>query len=185
MKNFKIVSKILFYFFFASISIWIGSTLVKTFVFYNMFQPEQNLPLKTYLMIDKSLNIEVIKGILFTIYPITLITFASFISACLFLILTLVIERPSLKEQGWLFITCVLVFLLSPFEIYLMNFDYKLLQLIPQVNYDANIAIELIRNRLSKLNTFPMVELFSFIGILYFLIFQPLTHKIKKNNDNN
>ncbi|MFO7524256.1 MAG: hypothetical protein R6W68_02270 [Ignavibacteriaceae bacterium] len=153
-------------------SVWVGSYLVKIFITYQLFTPE-DLALKTIFMGDN------LNNMLSLLLPVFIIPFVTFNAVIIFMILFLLSSRISLKQNGWLFISVMIVFITMPFEIYLMTTDYKIITLLMQESVNAENVLILIRERITSLSSFPVIEILGYIGISFLIIFRPLTLKNK------
>ncbi|MEW6194770.1 MAG: hypothetical protein AB1521_06430 [Bacteroidota bacterium] len=99
----------------------------------------------------------------------------------LLLVLFVALSRLELKKNGWLFISIAIVFITSPFEIYLLSIDYNIIDQIMDNNFDHLKVFDLLKKRIEVLSSFSLIEIFAFFGIIYLSIFRPLT----KVNDEN
>lgn len=172
MKKLSFFSKVTASLSLISGSIWVGSYLVKILLIYQLFTPE-DLSLKTMYLGDN------LNDILAFLVPVFIIPFVTFIAVIIFLILFLISSRVSLKQNGWLFISVMIVFITMPFEIYLMITDYRIIALLIQESFKTEIVLNLIRERLTSLSSFPVIEILGYISISFLIIFKPLTLKNK------
>ncbi|HEX2868027.1 MAG TPA: hypothetical protein VHO03_13360 [Ignavibacteriales bacterium] len=172
MQNLNKFSKIFLYLAFLSGILWLGGYLSRILLTYQLFEP-RDFVLKSYVT-DQNLG-----GILYTLnssVTYTLITFLVFIVSFILFILTSGIK---LKEEGWLFVTLLIVIITAPFELYLMSFDY---QIATKVFFSAFVpkdVLALYIKRMKLLSSFPLIEIFSYCAILFLIIFKPL--RMKKN----
>lgn len=168
MKNLTTLSKIFAVLALMASSIWIGSYLSRLFIVYNLFEAP-DLILKSYIT-DENVN-----GILSSILPSILIHFISYILMIILTSLFLITCKMNLKMNGWLFIIILAVFLTTPFEIYLMIIDYKIISMLYAGSFNASMVISLLKERIKDLSSFPIVILFTYLSFFYFIVFQPLT----------
>ena len=89
-------------------------------------------------------------------------------------IVFLLISKVSLKKEGWLFISTLIIAVCAPFEIYLLTKDFEISKAIYSMNFDPAAVITEIRERLMTLSSFSLIEIISFIGIIFLSVFQPL-----------
>ena len=89
-------------------------------------------------------------------------------------LLFLVSSGISLKQNGWLFISAVIIFVTMPFEIYLMSIDYKIFTIVDTGVFNAGPILSMYVKRLNVLGSFTIVEILSYFSVIYFVIFQPL-----------
>jgi len=169
MKNQSFFTKL-----FASISltaaaVWIGSYLVKIFLIYNLFEPVDLALKERYLQTD-------LNNVFFTLLP----AFATALIAYVIFIFTFItflsLSKISLKQNGWLFISVLIVLITFPFEMYLMLTDYKIINLLLLESFNSDAILQLIRDRITTLSSFPVIALLSYISILFLIIFKPLTN---------
>ncbi len=173
MKNLKPSSKIFLFISVLSASVWTGAYITRLVTTYQLFE-RINFQLKPFI------NGQNLPGILQILYAPTLITFIAYIFLILSFTIFISTLNISLKQNGWLFIITIIVFITLPFEVYLMTYDYKFLALTGVENFDSSAALTLIIERFKKLNGFPIIELLSYFSIIYFALFQPLKAKVKK-----
>jgi hypothetical protein len=150
--------------------LWMGSYLSRLFLTFQLFE-EDGITFKTYITEE---NLE---GILITLNAVITSTFVLYIIFILSFLIFLLTTKIKLKEEGWLFIVTIIIFITLPFEVYLMTFDYKIIRLIINGNFDLQIVADIFIKRSTVLSSFPLVELFSYFSIIYFCIFQPLKRK--------
>ncbi|MFO7447252.1 MAG: hypothetical protein R6W90_12860 [Ignavibacteriaceae bacterium] len=170
MKELSRLSKLFMFLALLSGVLWIGAYLTRLFITYQLFVPE-DLSLKTYITSEN------IGGVFSTILPAITTTFVLYIVFILGYILFLVSSKISLKKNGWLFIVTLIIFITMPFEVYLMTIDYKLLSLLNTGEFDNSLVLSLFLNRIKVLGSFPLVEIFCYFSVIYFILFQPLTAK--------
>lgn len=147
--------------------LWFGGYTLRLFLTFQLYEPKA-LVLKPYLNSGNipatviALNTAVIYT--FVLFPIFIITF----------FLTLVTSKVSLKQEGWLFIILLIVIITAPFEIYLMVIDFDVLSKVFSQNFNSAEIINLYTKRLTVLSSFSLIEIFSYCGIIFLLLFRPL-----------
>jgi hypothetical protein len=151
--------------------LWLGTYLSRLLLTYQLFMPKDFI-LKSFV---SPLNLG---GILTTINSSVTVTLILFPVFFLSFILFLFTSKVNLKQEGWLFIILLIVFITAPFEAYLMTIDYNIVMKVFYGNFDPNQILQLYIKRLKVLGSFPLIEIFSYFGVVYFAIFQPL--KMKK-----
>lgn len=156
-----------------SLSIMLGSYITKLFTVYYLFEGP-DLVLRDF--IDPS-DLDTSLKLLFPVHIIHLIAYLITITS---LVLFVITSKLSLKQNGWLFIILLIFFVTLPFEAYLLTIDYKLITAIMSDKIVSTELLGLLRDRIQKLSSYPLVALISYISIYYFIIFQPLT----KSNQN-
>lgn len=171
MKSLGLLSKT---FLFTSIllgSLWMGGYLLRLVVFYQLFEAEEFV-LRSFLNIE---NLPGIFMILRSAVAMTLILFPLFILSYISFLFS---SKINLKQNGWLFIITILIFITLPFEIYLMTIDYDIVFKINYSNFRTDDVLNLVIKRFKVLSSFPIIELICYFSVIYLMIFQPL--KIKK-----
>jgi hypothetical protein len=90
----------------------------------------------------------------------------------------------SLKKNGWFFIISAIIYLTLPFEIYLIvKIDYKLIMAFISGIVNPNEFLSLMIDRFKVFGSFPIILIWCYITIPYFLLFRPFTMREKKNED--
>ncbi len=171
MKNISKLTRVFLYLAVLSGTLWLGSYLNRIFIFFQLFDID-GFTLKSYLT-DQNLS-----GVLTTLYPV--ITTTSVLYAVFILTFTafLLTAKINLKANGWLFIVTIIVYVTLPFEGYLQNIDYKIISIIHSGSFINADVIKLITERYQVLSSFPLIEIFCYFAVIYFVLFQPL--KVKK-----
>ena len=131
--------------------------------------------LKSYVN-DKNLY-----GILYTISSSVTLTFILFIIFIVSFIIFLLTSKVSLKKEGWLFVSLLIIAVTAPFELYLMTIDYKIITKVFYSIFDEKEVLGLFIKRLKLISGFSLIEIFSYIAIIGLFIFQPL--KMKEKNE--
>jgi hypothetical protein len=172
MKNHSFFTKLFASFSLASGSIWIGAYLVKLFLIYQLFEPKDLVLKEKFLSSD-------LQNALFVMLPAFVTPFIVYIVFIFSLLMFLFVSRISLKQNGWLFISVIIILITLPFEFYLMLIDYKVISLLMMNTVNSETIINLMRERITILSSFPIIEILSYISILFLIIFKPLTVKDK------
>ena len=172
MKEQNILNKIFAFLAVLSGSIWLGSYAERMIISYQLFDIDLNVMLYV--------NQQNLSGILVTITPAVYITFILYIFFIFAFTIFLLSSKISLRENGWLFIIAVIIYLTLPFEAYLLTIDYKI---ISAMNFsdviDAEYVISLFKDRFTNLGSFPIIIFLSYCSLIYFLFFKPFTKKIQ------
>lgn len=158
--------------FLATISfiLWLGSYVTRHIIIYQLFEPI-NLDLRALY------NIQSLQSVFNTVLPAIVLNLISYFSFLMFFIIYLFSSKVNLKREGWLFLIVAIIAVTMPFEIYLSTIDYKIVQNLYSASVDTNIVLNLIRERLTKLSSFSLIEIFSFIAVVYLSISKPLKSK--------
>lgn len=156
-------------------SIWFGAYVSRLLTTYQMFQ-ETGYTLKDYI---SNANLSTIFQ---TTFPLVNLTFYSYIVMTISFTLFLILSRLKLKENGWLLIIALIIYLTLPLESLLLITDYKLIVLFLNEQFGSEQILKLVIERLSKLSSFPIILILSYLTIPYFLVFKPFTLKVKDEN---
>lgn len=170
MKNISTISKFFAVLSLIAAAIWVGSYLSRLFLVYQLFEGP-DLILKSYITNEN------INGILFSILPSFVVHFIAFIVMFLSTIIFYLNSKINLRYNGWLFIILIAIIITTPFEIYLMLIDYKIIMMLNNGSFDSNIVISLLRDRIKDLSSYSIVAILTYLSFYYFIVFQPLTKK--------
>jgi uncharacterized membrane protein len=168
MNKLNKISKIFLFIFAASGAIWLGSYISRLSLFYQLFQGAEFL-LKEFVT-DKNLS-----GIFQTLIAVVSINMLFYLIMLIMFLMFLITAKLSLKQNGWLFISMILIFLTAPFEIYLMTIDYEIVTKVFSGNFDQEAILELVIKRFKVLSSFAIVEILCYLAMIYLFIYQPLT----------
>ena len=84
----------------------------------------------------------------------------------------LISSKISLKQNGWLFIITLIVFVTFPFELYLITIDYKILTEVYSAGFNANQVLNLYIERFKVLGSFPIIEVLCYFAVIFLILFQ-------------
>lgn len=170
MNSLSKSSKIFLFLSFSAMIIWLGSYISRQMIIYQFFEPE-NLDLKN---IYNSNNIvTVIK----TIAPLVVLNIISFVFFLLTFLVTLFITKINYKKNGWALIIVLAVIITAPFELYLLYQDFIIIKIIYfSSGFDFTI-INNLKDRITVFNSFSLIEVFTYFGLIFLFIFRPLTKK--------
>lgn len=172
MKNINKISKTFLYISFSTAIIWIGSYICKLLLFYQIFDGPK-LPIKSYLLNNDKAAFAALNSIM-PVISLSLIMFPTFL---LFFTLFILSSKLSLKKYGWLFISTLLIYITAPFELFLYLKDYKIFNFIYYGGETPLKIIDLIALRIQLLSSFPIILVFTYLAILFLVIFRPLEKK--------
>ena len=175
MKKRNIISSIFGYFALTSGSIWFGAYIARLITTYQMFEPNE-LILKEYITPGN------LPAIFQTVYPLVILSLFSYLILIVCFTLFLITIDLKLKENGWLFIIAMIIYITFPFEAILMTIDYKLFTIFYNELFTSKEILEIIIERLTMLSSFPIIMILSYLSIPYFIIFKPFS--LKTNNEN-
>lgn len=168
MINKKQLNQIITFLLTLNFILWLGIYIARLLVTFQLFEPI-DLSLRN-LFINFDLN-----PIFYSVYPLIVSSIVLYITLIILFIVFLVTTELKFKENGWLLITTLIIFITCPFELFLIYKDLKLINLILEIpNVNFNIILTLIRERLTILSNFSIVEIFSYIIIIYLVMFRPL-----------
>lgn len=174
MKKENTITKIFAYIALSSGSIWLGAYISRLLITYQMFEATE-LTLKSYITDN-------ISSIFQTTYPLVNLTIFSYLIMIVSFTIYLVISNLKLRENGWLFIITMIIYITLPFEIVLLLIDYKLFILFINEQFTSELILQLVVDRITRLSSFPIILLLSYLSIPYFIIFKPFTKKSSNEN---
>jgi hypothetical protein len=175
MKKNSKLSSVFGYLALTSGSIWFGAYIARLLTTYQMFEATE-LVLKSYIT---SANLP---AIIQTTFPLVNLTFFAYLMLIISFTLFLISTKMKIKEDGWLLIVSLIIFLTLPLESILLMIDYKLIVLFLNEQFASEEVLKLIIERITLLSSFPIIHLLSYLSIPYFLVFKPFT--LKKENEN-
>ena len=114
--------------------------------------------------------------------PLIILTSVTYLLMIISFTVFLFASDFKLKENGWLFIIAAVIYITLPFEAILLINDYKLIVLFIDKQFGSEKVLELITDRQYRFNSFPIMQILSYLSIPYLLIFKPFTLKIKNEN---
>jgi hypothetical protein len=159
-------------------SIWLGSYITRMLISYQLFDIDMN--------IMPYINQQNLKGILVTLNPAVITTFIVYIIFIFSFTIFLFSSKIKLRENGWLFIIALIVYLTLPFETYLITIDYKIISALNFIDViDTEYVISLIKDRFISLGSFPFIISLSYCSLIYFLLFKPFNQNKKTKTDEN
>jgi len=156
-------------------SLWFGAYVARLLTTYQMFED-------TEFVLNNYINSTNLPAIIQTTFPLINLTFYSYIIMIISFTLFLISSKLKLKKNGWLLIVSLIIYLTLPFESLLLFIDYKLIVLFLNQQFNSEKVLVLIIERMSNLNSFPIILVFSYLAIPFFLVFKPFTLEIKDEN---
>ena len=168
MKNNNLFLKIIQFLLISSFIFWLGSYISRHLAIYQLFEPEG-------LVLRSIYNAENLKTVWITISPLIVSNLIAFPIFIVLFATYLIVSKTSLKREGWLFISATVILVTAPFEIFLLLKDYKIISLIYSSTFDSNKVLELVRERLNILSSFSLIEIFSYLAIVFLTILKPLS----------
>jgi hypothetical protein len=175
MKKENKLASVFGYIALASGSIWFGAYISRLLTTYQMFEATE-LVLKSYIT---NANLP---AIIQTTFPLVNLTFFSYLILIISFTLFVIFTNMKFKENGWLLIVSLIIYLTLPLESILLMVDYKLIVLFLNEQFASEDIMKLIIERITMLSSFPIILLLSYLSIPYFLVFKPFT--LKSENEN-
>ncbi len=177
MESINKFSKLILYFCFTSGLLWLGSYITRLTVAYQLFQGNY-FNLKSYIT---NLNLS---GILTALNGEILLEVSLYILFIITFLIFLISSKISLKQNGWLFIITLIVFVTFPFELYLITIDYKILTEVYSAGFNANQVLNLYIERFKVLGSFPIIEVLCYFAVIFLILFKPFKMKEKISYEN-
>jgi hypothetical protein len=185
MKNRSNFFKVILTIFVFGFVLWLGGTVVRTGIAYNLFKLGAEMQLKTEYSNIERMN---------TIYLFSttaLITGIAYGFAAISSIILVVITKKELKQKGWLFIAFCLFVLTIPVQLYFFYMDYSLASAVYYQGirdfYNPAIQQFFVKRFTNVVNASlrTLLFLFAFTCMLY-SIWRPLEKNDTDNlSDNN
>ena len=174
MQDIKRIHKIFLIFFTFGIAVWLGGTLIRNLIAFDIFIPGTEFTLKeNFTDIARMQTVRIFS--MASLY--TEIAYAlSFISA---IVLT-IIFRKFLKKSGWFFMSFFLFFISAPIEFYLIYLDINLGWVIFIQGIDDffnSVVQKSFVYRITKLNLITSLQFLAVSTSVIFIIWQPLSKK--------
>lgn len=169
MNNLSKTSKTILVFTFISYALWVGSYVAKNLLLFQFFEPETMALKNIFAKSD-------LFSIFYSFYPVITLNVVCYILFILLFILFVVTSRLNLRNNGWLFISLLVVLLTMPVEIYLIiKYEYNMIIDTNNMSLAVQPAIEMLKQRVAKFGMYSFVSIFSTLSIIFFFIFKPLT----------
>jgi len=168
------ISKTFLFLSMIALVIWLGSYITRYFSVFSLFEPES-------LTLNKTFDSTALSGALTIIASIITISFFSYPFFIICFIIFIITSKMNIKHEGWLFMMIVIVIITSPFEIFLMTFDYKyLISIVENIQSNDYLLSQLVK-RIKALNSFPIIEILTYFFFIFLFIFRPFR---KLNHEN-
>lgn len=151
-------------------AVWLGSQITKILTIYYFFQTDRfgRITIKNEILPD---TINLISYQLVPIFSVSLISYILFI---LFTIFYFILMIKNLKKVGWLFISFIIIFLCSPFEVYLSLIDIELLRDLFYRTGESSVILSLFEKRIMTLSSFPIMSIILHTLVFFLIVFKPL-----------
>lgn len=181
MLKYSKYQKFLLSFLAFGLAIWIGGSVIRTVIAFDLFQPGTELILKNY---SDDIRMQTVKLFATT----SIYTEVSYAVAFVSLVLLAFGWKNHIKERGWLFMAILLFFLTSPVEFYSMFLDYRLAMNLffgsCQIHFGDDVIQKLFVSRFKNLSIYSPMMYLAVITSIIFTIWRPLDKTLKKNTDN-
>ena len=174
MEKSSKLSRIIIYISVLSFIMWFGSYLTRVFVIYQLYDINTNLIVQSPINIDLPTLISVLNPIII----LNILFYILFISSFFLFIFK---SGINLKNEGWLFISLLIIVITLIPELFLLRYDLLILQGSYSNTPDYSDLYELITKRSEILGSFPIIELFLYLPVVYLILFRPLRLKQNEN----
>lgn len=175
MKKRKLLSSIFGSLALVSGSIWLGAYVARLITIYQMFEPIEKT-LKNYI------NGNNLPAVIQTIFPLVNLTFFSYLVMIITFTIFIISTDLKFKENGWLLIISLIIYLTLPFEFLLLTIDYKLIVIFMSEQFASGEIIKLIVDRITILSSFPIILVLCYFTIPFLIVFKPF--RIYSKNEN-
>ncbi len=91
--------------------------------------------------------------------------------------------KIKLKENGWLLMSAILLFLFVPAEIYAGYLDIKFVLLFYSNPPNHDGLLKIFGERLGALSGIPVIALFCYYSIIPIAVFKPLRKSVTRDNE--
>ncbi|QLH53941.1 MAG: hypothetical protein CH6_2419 [Candidatus Kapaibacterium sp.] len=173
--EFSKTQKLLLSIFIIGIMIWIGGSIIRSAIVYDIFEADYQ-QLKFRYWVDEKIALITVRN--FAVG--SLYTGIGFFLSLLSSIFLFPAMKKHFKSEGWLFMSFILLVIAYVFEIILLYFDIRLglyLFFNPKVSYYSNEVQTFFYERFSKYNFLMVYNWFAVISIILFSVFKPLRKK--------
>ncbi len=172
MENLSKLAKFFLFLTIIAFAMWFGSYITRMTLSLQLFHGT-HFELKDIVV--KS-NFD---SITLTLAPAIAISFISYFAMIVFYLLFVFTSKLKMKLNGWLFISTVLILTTAPFELFLiLKYDKPFVDTAFWGTGNAQFYIQLIIDRFSKLGSFPIIEIFSFLAVAFLFMFRPFRKKV-------
>ena len=175
MKKRKLLSSIFGSFALVSGSIWLGAYVARLITIYQMFEPIETT-LKNYI------NGNNLPAVIQTIFPLVNLTFFSYLVMIITFTIFITSTDLKFKENGWLLIISLIIYLTLPFEFLLLIIDYKLIVIFMSEQFASGEILKLIVDRITILSSFPIILVLCYFTMPFLIVFKPF--RIYSKNEN-
>ncbi len=162
----KLLPKIFLFLSAICLILWLGSYIARHISIYQFFETNT-------LNLDKELSESDLNILIKSNASIIYLNLISYLFLILFSFLFAISSKISLRNNGWYFISIVLLGCTMPLEIYLSTFDFDIVSQVFYSEFTNEDVIYLIMKRIESLPSFVIVEVLWFFAIVYMFLFKP------------
>jgi hypothetical protein len=157
------------------LAIWLGANITRLFLGYNLFWGTE---FELNSRFAKPDNLAYVLPVLSPAF-LTAAIAQVFYLVCFFCFI--ISSKLSLRMNGWLMISLILVLVSMPLDIYLwIKIDRPFIEMSYWGQVDGKYMLDLLIQRFKVLSSYPVISVFTNLSLVYFFIFQPL----RKKNEN-
>ena len=138
MENISKISKSFLFIAVLFFVLWLGGYVARHLFLFQLFEPE-DLTLSPYFA---SQNVLATLYSSLSLIIANIVTYAIFI---LFFSLFLLTSKISLKQEGWLLVTVLIIYSTAPLEIFLLTFDFNIVVKLLSENFGQYEMLTLIK----------------------------------------
>ncbi len=152
-------------------AVWFGSYITRFSAFYFLFEGPE-------LAMKALFQTEMLRGFLYGLIPSLSISIFAYLAFLLCFYLWVFTSGLSLKNEGWLFISLVLITLTAPFELYLIwKYDYKLFAMLYYSQFNPENSVQFYIERIKTFSFMPIVSLLDLVTVFGLFYYRPFVKK--------
>ncbi len=163
----KYITKIYLFILIIASIFWLGGSIYRAIIAYTLFEPFS-------LIVKSEITYDILRQTLKLVGNVTVYILFSYPFVLIFFVLLIKSSKVNLKKEGWLFIITLILGLFLPVEIYISYLDIKFSLMVLFSNFDTNMALSLLIQRISALGGLPAIGSLCYFTSIWFAIFQPL-----------
>lgn len=153
-------------------SLWYGSYVIRYLLMYQIFDGP-TLPLKSYVKPEINLD-----AIFISINPVFVMNMGLYGLFILVFALFLFTSKISLKNNGWLFISTLIIVLTIPYEVFLFfKYDLQWSLTVNTLQFNASQLHDALVERIRASGTYAIVMILSHLVLFYLMVFRPFTKR--------
>lgn len=156
--------------------VWYGATTARLLSIYQIYDG-----------VEMRLNefaVGAVLPIFHAINPILVATMVAYVAFVALFVAFVVVSKLSLRWNGWLFMSLLIVGGLAPYELYLIaEYDFHLAHGLFYGWADSAYVEHMALERVKASGSYVLIQLASHLVALYLFVFQPMTKKPPTNED--